>query len=59
MTMLFDRLIDAMAPLLGIPVDPAWRPSIRTHLAITLRHADALAAFELPDELDPAPVFVA
>lgn len=54
-----DALIDAVAPLLGISVDPEWRPAIRTHLGITLRHASALAAFTLPDDLDPAPVFTA
>lgn len=55
----FDALIDAVAPLLGIPIEPEWRPSIRIHLGITLRHAAALAAFPLSDELDPAPVFTA
>ncbi len=54
----FDTLIDAVAPLLGIPVEPEWRPAIRTHLGITLRHASALGAFPLPDDLDPAPVRV-
>ncbi len=55
----YDALIDAVAPLLGIAVDPDWRPAIRTHLGITLRHASALAAFALPDDIDPAPVFTA
>ena len=52
-----DALIDAAGPMLGIPVEPAWRASIRTHLAISLHHALAVAAFGLPDETDPAPVF--
>lgn len=54
-----DALIDALAPVLGLDVDPEWRPAIRTHLAITLRHAAALSAFPLSDDLDPAPVFAA
>jgi hypothetical protein len=53
----FDALIDAVAPLLGIAIDPHWRPAIRTHLGITLLLANRLAAFPLPDEIDPAPVF--
>ncbi len=52
-----DALIDAAEPLLGIPVDPAWRASIRTHLEISLRHALTVASFRLPDESEPAPVF--
>jgi len=52
-------LIDAAAPVLGIAVDPAWRDAIRTHLAIALGHGLSVAAFALPDEAEPAPVFVA
>ena len=52
-----DRMIDAAEPVLGIPVDPAWRASIRTHLEISLRHALAITSFPLPDEAEPAPVF--
>ncbi len=52
-----DRLIDAAAPLLGLQIAPEWRPAVRTHLGLSLRHALAVADFVLPDELDPAPVF--
>jgi hypothetical protein len=31
--------------------------AIRLHLAVSLRHADAVLAFDLPDDTDPAPVF--
>ena len=54
-----DAVIDAMAPLLGLPIEPAWRPAIRSHLRITLGHAAALSDFPLADDLDPAPVFSA
>lgn len=54
-----DSLIDAAGPLLGIPVAPEWRDAIRAHLDISLRHATAVAAFSLPDEAEPAPVFSA
>jgi hypothetical protein len=55
----FDALMDAAAPLLGITIDPAWRDSVRANLAVTFRMADMVAAFPLPDEAEPAPVFVA
>jgi hypothetical protein len=49
--------IDAGTALLGIPIRQKWRATIRLHLGITLDHASAVLAFELPDESDPAPVF--
>jgi len=52
-----DALIDAGTALLGIAVAPEWREQIRLHLEISLRHAARVAAFPLPDETDPAPVF--
>ena len=52
-----DALIDAAAPALGLAVEPAWREQIRMHLGMSLRHALAVAAFDLPDEIDPAPIF--
>jgi hypothetical protein len=52
-----DRIIDAMAPILGLAIEEAWRPAIRTHLRISLGHAENIAGFPLTDELDPAPVF--
>lgn len=52
-----NALIDAGAAVLDLPIDPAWREAIRTHLDISLRHAKAVASFALPDETEPAPVF--
>lgn len=52
-----DAMIDAASALLGIKVAPDWRASVRQHLAISLGHAHAVAAFALPDESEPAPVF--
>ncbi len=52
-----DALIAAGAEVLGLSVDPAWQRAIRAHLGVTLRHAALVAAFDLPDEADPAPVF--
>jgi len=52
-----DDFIVAAAAALALPVDPAWRPAVRTHLEITLKHAALVEAFELPDDAEPAPVF--
>ena len=52
-----DALIDAAAALLEIPLRPEWRPAIRAHLEISLAQARLLAAVDLPDEAEPAPVF--
>lgn len=52
-----NSLIDVGTAQLGIPVLSEWRDGIRLHLAISLRLADLVAAFELPDDIDTAPVF--
>jgi hypothetical protein len=54
-----DAIIDAISPVLGLTIAAEWRAAIRTHLRITLAHAETVAAFPLPDALDPAPVFAA
>ena len=54
-----DRLVDAAADALGLPLDPAWRPAVKGNLAVTLQHAALVTAFALPDEAEPAPVFEA
>lgn len=55
---LLDRLIDA-AGLLGLTVEAEWREAVRAHLAVTLRLGALVADFPLPDEAEPAPVFMA
>jgi hypothetical protein len=54
-----DDFIVSGARALGLAVDKAWMPAVRTHLEITLRHGAAVTAFALPDEAEPAPVFKA
>ncbi|MET0633246.1 MAG: AtzG-like protein [Xanthobacteraceae bacterium] len=51
--------MDAAAAALDLPVEPAWKPSVKANLAVTLRFAALYAAFALPDDAEPAPVFVA
>ena len=52
-----DCFIAAAAAALALPIEPAWKPQIKAHLQVTWRLAQEVAAFDLPDELEPAPVF--
>ena len=54
-----DDFIVSGARALGLVIDKAWMPAVRTHLEITLRHGATVTAFALPDEAEPAPVFKA
>jgi len=54
-----DEYIVSAARALDLPIEPAWQGAIRTNLAITLRLGAAYADFPLPDDAEPAPVFVA
>ena len=47
------------AQTLDLKIEPEWVPIIRTHLQVTLRLGGLVAAFALPDEAEPAPVFEA
>jgi hypothetical protein len=54
-----DDMINGSAQALGIPLDPQWKPEVKTQLQVILRHGALVAEFPLPDELEPAPVFKA
>jgi hypothetical protein len=54
-----DDFITAGARTLGLAIDKAWMPAVRSHLDVTLRHGALVAAFALPDDAEPAPVFKA
>jgi hypothetical protein len=54
-----DAYIAAGSALLGIPVRPEWRDTIRQHLEISLDLARVVQDFPLSDESEPASVFVA
>jgi hypothetical protein len=54
-----DQLIDAAAHVLTLPIDPAWKSAVKANLQVTLRLAASFADFPLPDDTEPAPVFVA
>jgi hypothetical protein len=54
-----DDLVAAGARALDLKIDKAWVPAVRGHLQVTLRHGALVAAFALPDDAEPAPVFKA
>ena len=54
-----DVLIDASARALALPLERASRPGVKTNLELTLRLATLFTDFPLPDDAEPAPVFVA
>jgi hypothetical protein len=56
---LLDDLIVAAAHALALPIEPAWTPAIKFNLEVNLRLAGSFADFLLPDDAEPAPVFVA
>ena len=54
-----DDFIAAGARALDLKIDKAWMPAVRGHLQVTLRLGALVAAFALPDDAEPAPVFKA
>jgi hypothetical protein len=54
-----DEFIESAARVLGLPIDPAETPTVRAHLEVMLDYAKLLTEFDLPDGIEPAPVFEA
>jgi hypothetical protein len=54
-----DDLIDAAARALDLPIEPEWKAAVKTNLQVTLRHGELVTGFKLPDDAEPAPVYVA
>jgi hypothetical protein len=54
-----EQFIEAAAKALDLPIEPAWMPTIKANLEVTLRLGKEVASFPLPDEAEPASVFEA
>lgn len=54
-----DDYIDSAAKALNLPLDPAWKPAVRANLDVSLKLANLVSEFPLPDDAEPAPVFKA
>ncbi len=52
-----EAVVDAMAPLLNIPLTPESRAGTILHLKIAAEQADLLLSVAIGDEEEPAPVF--
>ena len=52
-------LVDAAARVLDLSIDPAWKPAVAANLEAALRLAAPVVDFPLPDDAEPAPIFVA
>lgn len=52
-----DAVMDAMAPLLSIVLDPAYRPGVALNLTITAGLAAQVLGFPLGDHAEPAAIF--
>ena len=52
-----EAVIDALSPALGLIVDQASRPQVKTHLEMAARMAALLLEAKLDDREEPAAVF--
>ena len=43
----------------GLPLEEAWKAAVRANLEVTLRFAESVTEFKLPDDAEPAPIFKA
>jgi hypothetical protein len=53
-----DLALDSVAAMLGIAVTEADRPLVAENLRRLLAQAASVMEFPLPQEIEPAPVFV-
>lgn len=51
-------LLDAGLAVHGLPLEASLRPRVVMHLATAIAMARLVAAFSLPDEAEPAPVYI-
>jgi len=52
-----DDYIDAVAKALKLPIEDAWRPSVKANLEVSLKLAALVDEFALPDDTEPASIF--
>jgi Protein of unknown function (DUF4089) len=54
-----DDYIDAVSSAMGLTIEPAWKPSVRANLDVTLKMARLIEEFPLLDEIEPASIYEA
>ena len=52
-----DDYIDAVAKALKLPIEEAWKPSVKANLEVSLKMARLVDEFALPDETESASIF--
>ena len=52
-----EKVIDAMAPFLGLDIKDEYRPGVATNLKVTAGLAALVLEFPLDDHAEPAAVF--
>jgi Protein of unknown function (DUF4089) len=52
-----DDYIDAVAKALKLPIEEAWKPSVKANLEVSLKLAGLVDEFVLPDATEPASIF--
>jgi hypothetical protein len=52
-----DDFIAAGSAALGLTIDKAWLPAVRSNIEVTLRLGALVTDFALPDDAEPGPVF--
>jgi hypothetical protein len=55
----WDDYVATSARALGFSLEPSWKEGVRENIKVIFRIAGAVDSFELPDDIEPAPVFEA
>jgi hypothetical protein len=50
-------MLDAMAPVLGLSIDAAWRDGVVANLVTLAAMAKLVQDFPLDEDIEPAPVY--
>jgi hypothetical protein len=54
-----NDFVDAAALALDLPLAPEWQSAVKVNLQVILQQAALFADFDLPDEAEPASIFMA
>jgi hypothetical protein len=54
-----DDYIDAASKVLRLPIQEAWKPTVRANLEVSMRLARLVDEFPFSDAAEPASVFSA
>jgi Protein of unknown function (DUF4089) len=50
-------IVAAGSNAMALPIEPAWKATIKLNLHLLFTHAGLVDEFSLPDDSEPAPVF--